>query len=481
MMRSESGLSLISALWITTVLSVLATQFLYSIRLEQRTQANFADRTKYYYAAKAGVEMAIAYLRADETDFDSLGEIWAQPITNQIDDGIQIGRMLIYEATIVDEGAKANINTMDSDTLNRLLEFVGYQQDVNLGEEEQTLAQQIEAAKPFRTIPDLGRIEGMTEQLLYGDATVTTQTVSDFQPAATTTGTNAFSSANGLEQGVIGGLANYITVYSTDKNTSADGQQRVNINQADAEQIRQIEPNGQTIFEMDEAEAVIGGRSYDDIGDLLDASAVSDELFDQIRDRISIDSEEDSDRININTADEEKLRDLDGIEDGISARIVAHRDQNGEFDNVDQLKEIKLITEDEFRNIVDRITVVEGETIEGLININTAPAEVLLLLPNMTGEIVQAIITRRETPPEEPDPSLEGIEGNPFRGITDLLEIEGINMNIFKEIAGRVTFRSHGFIITGLGIDANGKTVAKCDSVISRSGSEIQFKQWRYY
>ena len=103
MMRSESGLSLISALWITTVLSVLATQFLYSIRLEQRTQANFADRTKYYYAAKAGVEMAIAYLRADETGFDSLGEIWAQPITNQIDDGIQIGRMLTYEATIVDE------------------------------------------------------------------------------------------------------------------------------------------------------------------------------------------------------------------------------------------------------------------------------------------------------------------------------------------------------------------------------------------
>merc|ERR1712098_255023 len=100
---------------------------------------------------------------------------------------------------------------------------------------------------------------------------------------------------------------------------------------------------GQTIFEMDEAEAMIGGRSYDDIWGLLDASPVSDELFDQIRDRISIDSEEDSDRININTADEEKLRDLDGVEDGISARIVAHRDQNGEFDNVDQLKDVKLI------------------------------------------------------------------------------------------------------------------------------------------
>jgi len=34
--NDERGLSLISTLWIVTILSVLATQFLYSIRLEGR-------------------------------------------------------------------------------------------------------------------------------------------------------------------------------------------------------------------------------------------------------------------------------------------------------------------------------------------------------------------------------------------------------------------------------------------------------------
>ena len=43
----ELGLSLISALWVMAILSVLATQFLFSIRLEQRAQAKFTDRTKY--------------------------------------------------------------------------------------------------------------------------------------------------------------------------------------------------------------------------------------------------------------------------------------------------------------------------------------------------------------------------------------------------------------------------------------------------
>ena len=52
----ERGLSLISTLWLLTILSVLATHFLYSIRLEQRAQANFADRTKFHYTAKAGFE-----------------------------------------------------------------------------------------------------------------------------------------------------------------------------------------------------------------------------------------------------------------------------------------------------------------------------------------------------------------------------------------------------------------------------------------
>ena len=302
----------------------------------------------------------------------------------------------------------------------------------------------------------------MTEQILFGKALGTTQ-------------------INSSGQTQLNGLIDYITVYSTDKNTSADGKERTNINQADVEQIRQIQGgNNSSVFDEDEAKALVEGRSFDSLGDLLDASAVPDDIFSQIEDRLST-NDDNEDKVNINSADTEKLADLDGIGEGTADRIINHRDENGNFDNIDDLKDVKLITEDEFREIVDYITVVEGNTISGLINLNTAPAEVLMLLPNMTEEIVSSIITRRETTPQDTDPSLENVAGNPFQKITDLFEVEGLNMNIFKDLAGRITSRSHGFLITGSGIDSNGKIVSKCESIIDRTGENIKLTYWRQY
>ena len=60
--------------------------------------------------------------------------------------------------------------------------------------------------------------------------------------------------------------------------------------------------------------------------------------------------------VNINTADAGELQSLDGIDEGIAERIIDHRNSQGNFQNVDQLKEVKLITDEEFRSIVDKIT-----------------------------------------------------------------------------------------------------------------------------
>ena len=75
--KEQSGLSLVSTLWILTILSILAAQLLYSIHIEQRTQRNFLDRAKFHYAARAGFEWTLAVMRTDQTPFDSLGESWA--------------------------------------------------------------------------------------------------------------------------------------------------------------------------------------------------------------------------------------------------------------------------------------------------------------------------------------------------------------------------------------------------------------------
>ena len=486
--NDENGLSLISTLWILTILSVLATQFLYSIRLEGRRQANFVDRTKFHYAAKAGFENAIAIIRADETPFDSLGEQWANGIEAQIEDGIVIGNTLDYQVEIIDEGAKININTAEATTIVSLINSSGLlavpiSAEVDTAEEsQQLLAQSIIDARPFRTVRDLARAEGMTEMLLYGQPQQSQSVNTTQLPDFGLTNPGEDESAQSLP-----GLVDLVTIYSIDKNTDSNGQARININSANQQQLTQLTGNNnQQVFTEDEAQALIQGRDYDSIGNLLDAQAVSNDTFDNIRDEISVDSSDDNndeEMVNINTGDQQSLTSLDGIDQGIAESIINHRSQNGDFEDVDDIKEVKLITTDDFRNIVDKITTSDETILSGLININTAPLEVLQILPGLDETKAQAIITYRESEPENNQQSQTAdqteIQGNPFKNIADVLNVEGIDTNSFKEIAGRITYRSYGSMIKSSGIDSRGRTIALCVGAIDRTGDQIQIKYWK--
>ena len=472
---AERGLSLISTLWLLTILSVLATHFLYSIRLEQRAQANFADRTKFHYAAKAGFERAVVLLRGDETPYDSLGENWAEGLEEQIGDGTQATKALTYRVRITDEGAKININTADVSMIQGLLTLVGYQGAEIAG---QPLAEAIEQGRPYRTVRDLARVQGMTPDLLYGQGVVVDPNTTEG------IGVGIETDGTGTQQGVPG-LVDLVTVYSIDKNTDASGNARVNINNADGQQLTQIQgTNNQLVFSQGEKDALVQQREFDSIGDLIDATAVTEQVFNNIRERISVESnDEEEDIVNINTADTGRLQTLDGIDEGIANRIIDHRNSQGSFQNVDQLQEVKLITEEEFSSIVDQITTTDDATVNGFININTAPQEILQLLPSMDADKAGAIISHRESQPEDSQKAdaLEeaGIEGNPFESISQLLEVEGIDMDTFRQIAELVTYRSHGFLIETEGVDNLGKTVAACVGALDRTGEQIMTRYWR--
>ena len=220
----------------------------------------------------------------------------------------------------------------------------------------------------------------------------------------------------------------------------------------------------------------------------MDAQAVSDQLFNNIRDRLTTeDTDEESQQdgnININTADVETLESLDGIDDGIATRIVEHRESQGLFQNIDAIKEVKLLTQQEFIGIVDKITLKEGETRQGLVNINTAPPEILALLPGMDPEKAQAIVEHREQDVSGTSQSQvqglteEEIKGNPFTRISQLSELEAIDFATFREVVDSVTYRSHGYRIEANGVDAAGKTVSRCVGIIDRTGNEITVQYW---
>ena len=464
---NERGLSLVATLWTLTILSVLATQLLHSIYLERRVQANFADRTKFHFAAKAGFEHTIAMLRGDRTPFDSLGEDWAITVEDRVEDGIVEGALLTYQVDITDESSKVNINTAEVNTIQGLLDLLGYE---NVQSPDQSLAGSIVASRPFRSVRDLAKVPGMTATLLYGRQ----------QPTAGGLNIEETEAQN------IPGLVEFTTVYSVDMNTDASGQNRVNVKSAESQQLIQLRGNNnQPVFSQGEADSLIQQRdSIESIGDVLDLEAISEQTFNSIRDRIRTDSDEGNEGlVNINTADANQLQTLDGIDEGIANRIIDHRNTQGNFQSVDAIRDVSLVTTNEFKSIVDGISITDDEILNGLVNVNTASLEVLQLLPGMDESKAQAIITRRESEPENNQQSeaesQDEIEGNPFTDIGQLLDVEGIDADTFKQIAGLVTYRSHGFLVEAAGIDARGKTIASCIGVIDRTGQTVTVKYWR--
>lgn len=71
----------------------------------------------------------------------------------------------------------------------------------------------------------------------------------------------------------------------------------------------------------------------------------------------NLDTSNNSDLININTADMYKLCKLEGIGESIAANIIDYRIKNGDFKAISELKKVKGIGSSKFNTIKDKITV----------------------------------------------------------------------------------------------------------------------------
>ena len=463
------------------------------------------DRSKFHYAARAGFEWTLAVMRGDQTPFDSLGETWAEPLQGQVEDGIQIGNFLNYQVTVVDEASKVNINIADVGLVSNLLAQAGAPPDDALTED---LANRIVEGRPYRTVRDLARVEGMTSELLYG----TQQEIAvSGQPSAASERTFLLTTDSRQPTAVPQGLVGLATIYSVDASTDPNGEPLVDINTAEAAELTEINTQqNQPVFTQAEAESLIQQRDFDKFAALMDVQAVSDELFNNIRDQLTTEdtgegvqeeetnnpegnfvpaqrgtpqSSDESGKVNINTADVETLQSLEGIDQGIAERIVNHREGQGLFQNIDGIKEVKMLTQQEFIGIVDKITLKDGDTRQGLININTAPPEILALLPGMDPQKAQAIVERREQDVSDASQvqsfTEDEVKGNPFTNISQLSQVEGIDFGTFREVVDWVTYRSHGYRIEANGIDLAGKVVSTCVGIIDRTGDQIIVQYWQ--
>jgi DNA uptake protein ComE-like DNA-binding protein len=452
--ESDSGLALVATLWIMAVLSVLATEYLYVVHLDTRMARNVVNRTQLEFAAKAGIAQFQSILAEDDTTFDSEQEEWAQTLEGELQDPTYSTKFYSFQLTATDENALVDINAASQQVVTRLLASAGAPED-----QRDTLAQAVVDARgeqAFRSVGDVARAEGMTSAVLYGSG----------QPAV-----------EGEEQATP--LINLITVYAVDKNVQSEGEDRVNITDADANALVQglTGEDGAELLSQGEAEAIIAQRDqeqYDSVGDLMDVPAVAQSVLDNVRDQLTTD-EDDDDRTNVNSASADDFGNVDGLDQGVGEALVRHRDDSGDYGSVDDIRDAMLLTRDDMKWLTDKATVSGEDTLRGLVNINTASQDVLELLPGMDGDKAQAIIDRRESAPEG---ASEEDARSPFKNVGELLDVEQIDDDTYKGLVNSIAFRAQAFRVQANGLTPEGEPIARIVAVLDRSGQQVVTRYW---
>ncbi|MBI3856185.1 MAG: general secretion pathway protein GspK [Planctomycetes bacterium] len=144
-------------------------------------------------------------------------------------------------------------------------------------------------------------------------------------------------------------------------------------------------------------------------------------------------------RVNLNTATADLLQQA-GLQ-GAEVQAVLTQRVFGPFVSVAQLLGGQgippALTPQRFKLVVDKFSVLDDPKVPGLVNINTAPKQVLICLPGITEEIAVKIMQYRTTP------------GNDLSNIGWLLSV--VEPALLQRFAPFITCRSHQFRIHAVG------------------------------
>jgi type II secretory pathway component PulK len=137
----------------------------------------------------------------------------------------------------------------------------------------------------------------------------------------------------------------------------------------------------------------------------------------------------------------------------------------GRYSNLIELYYRTGMSYDDFNQIIDRITVTDQETRQGLVNVNTASEKVLLCLPGLEQSDVDALIQERTKSADALDSIL---------WVTKALDQEKAT-----GIGSYITSRSYQFAADITAVSANGRAFRRYFVVIGKTqaGPRVLFRQ----
>lgn len=169
--RNQRGVALVLVLWLSVLLTITAGSYTIAARTETLQARYLLDQTRARYAAEAALHRAAFELRnPDElTRWKGDGRIYSF----NIDD-------IVVDLQLIDESGKIDVNVANTETLDRLFQSVGI-------EDEQHRMELVDAVQDFIDPDDTVRLNGAEFEayeaagLPYGPKNANLDTVPEFQ------------------------------------------------------------------------------------------------------------------------------------------------------------------------------------------------------------------------------------------------------------------------------------------------------------
>ena len=404
--RSQ-GLALLSVLWLTAILAALVAVAARSVRLDARISLAAAEQVRGKWACRSGVEKALALLHDDLSNVDSLSDVWSD---NPEDCNDILLERCVLTIRITDEARKLNINTA---TKNQLMQLPDMTDEI---------ADALIDWRDENTTPEPHGAEGNHYRTL--------------QPP--------YEIRNGpfltLREMLLVKEVTPALLYGEDTNLNG--------------RLDPHENDGDTTPPVDNADNIL------DVGWYPHLTCYS---YDNNKDA------QGNPRININTADENKLTEALNLKKAYARWIVENRGEG--FKTIadlidedspkkatdDQSEEAQKIDLETYAGLVDKITVKDDTRLPGRININTASERVLLALFEGEQKLAQALLTYRQSQPY-------GIQN-----VGDLLKIKSVPLQDAKKIIPLVTTRSHTFNIDCRALSERTRALFHLEAVVDRN------------
>ena len=347
--RNNKGLVIIAVLWMVVVLMVMTAILGRKSRLDMKVCLARMEAVRCKWACRAGIEKAIAVLNEDETENDSLLDLWSE---NPEDFNDVMLDHCWFTVRVIDETSKLNINAATKEQLLGLPDMVeeiadaiidwrdsddmpsgmgvesGYYEGLTYGYRARNGS--------FRTLRELLLVKDVSEDLFYREDTNLNGRL-DYNERDGQESPPADNGDNVLDVG----WAAYLTCYPLGSNASGAGE-------TSAEQTQSSGTQQQTSGNQDRTSGNQGQSS----GNTGQTSGSADQTSES--------TEQASVIININTASDIVLAALLGGGDEAertAQAIISYRNTLSEgIEDISELTEQGILSNDIFGQIEDYIT-----------------------------------------------------------------------------------------------------------------------------